>query len=527
MAQTFNSRVQYVALAYKRLLKIKVTDSTFLREIEENPFYPSLLSISDTFNQYQIPHAAFRVSPEEFDELEEPFIALINIPSIGDDFVLVTKITSGTVSFIYDKNQTKTIAREKFIKSFKNVAFLAQYSADAEEKDYAKKLETESDKDLKSKLWLALSLLCICIIVFVNIPPLVITPFVIVSILKIIGLSFTVLLLTHDVDNTNVFVKNICSGVAKINCDAVLGSRVARLFGTSWSEIGFFYFSFTSLVLFSPGLLFVHKLAWLSIFNALAIPIIFISIYLQWRVIKQWCPLCLGVQLILELESIWSFTFFWLNNHSPSILFDCQYRDFLQIIFLGFLPLLAWYRLKPIILSAINSKQYKNAYKRLKYNSDLFNSLLAQQPKGADNWEKLGIDFGNTDASNTIIKVCSPYCGPCAEMHPKLKEIIKQNSNIKLKVIFTARNDESDVSTSIVKHLLAISSRNNTTKTQQAFDDWYLSPVKDYQAFSNTHPINIDLKTLDSEVEAMSLWCTKSEIVHTPTIVNRQLKVDR
>ena len=74
MAQTFNSKAKHVASIYKDLLKIKVTDSTLQKDIEENPFYPSLLSISDTFDRYRIPNSAYQVPAENFGELFTPRI---------------------------------------------------------------------------------------------------------------------------------------------------------------------------------------------------------------------------------------------------------------------------------------------------------------------------------------------------------------------------------------------------------------------------------------------------------------------
>lgn len=121
-------------------------------------------------------------------------------------------------------------------------------------------------------------------------------------------------------------------------------------------------------------------------------------------------------------------------------------------------------------------------------------------------------------AANTIIKVCNPYCGPCAKAHPKLEEVIKQNSNIKLKIIFTSRNTGHDPGAVVVKHLLAIAAKGGNDKTQRALDDWYLANKKDYNDFATLYPMNGELKQQDAKIEAMSEWCKQAEITHTPTI---------
>jgi thiol-disulfide isomerase/thioredoxin len=235
-------------------------------------------------------------------------------------------------------------------------------------------------------------------------------------------------------------------------------------------------------------------------------------------VVKQWCPLCLTIQVALAAELIWSILNFWLPLHSLSFLATGGMEPFFEVAFAVLLPIAGWYALKPYFLKAKDYSLYKNAYKRLQYNPDIFNGLLTQQARAADNWQQLGIAIGNPNAENTIIKVCNPYCGPCAKAHPKLEEIIKHNKNINLRVIFTARNTEHDRGALVVKHLLAIAGHNAPAKTQQALDDWYLAPKKDYELFSAKYPMNGGLKQQDEKIEAMSAWCTEAEITHTPTI---------
>jgi thiol-disulfide isomerase/thioredoxin len=116
-----------------------------------------------------------------------------------------------------------------------------------------------------------------------------------------------------------------------------------------------------------------------------------------------------------------------------------------------------------------------------------------QQSKAPHGWQTIGIDVGNVAAENTITKVCNPYCGPCAKMHPVLEEIIRQNENVKLKIIFNARNVEDDIDAVVVRHLLGIAEENGVEKTIQALDDSYLADVKDYPVFAAKYPVGVDL----------------------------------
>ena len=514
MAQTFNAKLQFVAACYTKQLNVKITQTTVKKTIEENAYYPSLLSLSDTLSRFNIPNNAYEVDAESFSQLEAPFVALASIPGIGSDFVLVTAINNTTVSYIYDSSKATTVTKAAFVNQFKNVVLLAEPDDTSGDPDYIQKLAEEKALQRK-KSWLAVgAAVLVLLAVAANLTANTAVAFGLIALIKLTGLAAAVLLLIFEINKNNAFIKNICSAGGKTNCDAVLGSKAAKIWGISWGEIGFFYFASTTLFLLMPAIPFKTKAALLSVANALAAPYIIFSIYYQWRVVKQWCPLCLTVQAALAAELAWGIANFLLQGHTlPPLGF------WLLAPLQGMgVSIVSWYFLKPILLQAKDYKLYYNAYKRLQYNPETFNSLLVQQAKAAEGWQQLGITIGNPHAPNTIIKVCNPYCGPCAKTHPQLEEVIKQNNNVNLKIIFTARNAEHDRSAPVVKHLLAVAAKGIESKTQQALDDWYLADKKDYEAFAARYPIAEYPPLGDGGIEAMAQWCDEAEITHTPTI---------
>lgn len=91
------------------------------------------------------------------------------------------------------------------------------------------------------------------------------------------------------------------------------------------------------------------------------------------------------------------------------------------------------------------------------------------------------------------------------------------NPDVKLKLIFTASNDEGDIRRIAARHLLAIS-KNRPELTERALDDWYLAAKKDYPSFADKYPMNGEIKEQEEEIEKMRAWCDKAEILFTPTI---------
>ena len=522
MAQSFRTNLGNVAKHYIQQLKIAVTQTTLKENLEQNPYYPSLYSISNTFNRFNIENISFTATAESFDELQPPFITYCNGQSTGKDFVLVTAVTATQVSYLADGNKPRNVSREDFLKQWQNIVFAAEANAGSGEKDYTAKLKIEKASVTKRSLLYAgigmlIGLLAYWLISGTNnsIAAAAIT------IIKLTGAAATVLLLIYEIDKTNSFVKNICTAGKQTNCDAVLNSKAAKFLGMGWGELGFFYFAATTIFLLLPGLSFINKLPWLAIASTLAAPYIVFSIYYQYKVVKQWCPLCLAVQPILAMELIWALVNFWFNN-SYSLQSSLSSTEFPspwgRIGGAVLLPIVVWYLLKPILLAAKDAPIYNAAYKRLLYNPEIFNGLLQQQATAPDGWQQLGINIGNPIAKNTILKVCNPYCGPCAKAHPVLEEIVKHNTDINVKVIFTASNDENDRGSKPVKHLLAIAEKQNLQVTEQALDDWYLTDKKDYEVFAGKYPMNGELKEQESKLDLMKKWCDDAEITGTPTI---------
>ncbi len=530
MAQGFRTNLSNVVVQYIRQLNAPVTAATLKESLEQNPYYPSLYSISNTFNRFNIENISFTATEESLEELQPPFITYCSDQSTGNDFVLVTAITAAQVSYLAESGKSKIISRADFLKQWQKIVFAAEANAQSGEKDYTLKVKIEKARATKRSLGYAGIAVLIGLLVYWLISGTNNTIAAAgIAIIKLAGVAATLLLLIYEIDKTNSFVKNICTAGKQTDCDAVLNSKAGKFLGMSWGEMGFFYFAATTLFLLLPGLSFINKLPWLAIAGTMAAPYIVFSIYYQYKVVKQWCPLCLAVQAVLLMELIWAIANFWLNKNYPlqsslssspfpPLSGEIEGAPWAMIGWAVLLPIIFWYLLKPILLAAKDAPIYNAAYKRLLYNPDIFNSLLQQQPVAPTGWQQLGINIGNPNAKNTILKVCSPYCAPCAKAHPVLEEIIKHNKDVNVKVIFTATNAETSMAGKPVKHLLAIAALENAQLTEQALDDWYLADKKDYEVFAGKYPMNGEIKIQESKIDAMSKWCDAAEITATPTI---------
>ena len=181
------------------------------------------------------------------------------------------------------------------------------------------------------------------------------------------------------------------------------------------------------------------------------------------------------------------------------------------------IPFLVATILLPALQKAKESKRHHTELQKLKHNPQIFEALLKKQKMATESPQGLGITLGNLNATYKLIKVCNPYCGPCAKAHVPMEELLHNNPDVQIQVLFTATNNEGDIKTPPVKHLLAIAEINNEATTKQALDDWYLAENKDYEVFAAKYPMNGELKLQDIKIESMQNWCDNVKIAFTPT----------
>src|SRR5258705_2459888 len=126
MTQNFRTNLTNVAVNYLQQLNVPVTKTTFKESLEQNPYYPSLYCLRNTFDKFNIGNFSFMVTTEDLKELQTPFITYCNGQSTGKDFILVTKITDSVISYIAENNKPTQVSKEHFLKTWQKAVFAAE-----------------------------------------------------------------------------------------------------------------------------------------------------------------------------------------------------------------------------------------------------------------------------------------------------------------------------------------------------------------------------------------------------------------
>lgn len=495
------------------VLKIKYTKKYIEDNILSHSEHPSLLAVSDTLEKYKIATLAVNISKEKIYDIPLPCIVQVKKEEASLFFVLY-KISDNEIEYFNEENKLIKGAKEQFFKIWTGICLLVEANEESREIDIDKKLFS---KNLLNGLRISAGLLLLTWIIITFLNSETITDFRASSyiasytILKIIGLIIGGMLLWFDIDQYNPTLQNFCTGASKkVNCNSVLNSRHAKLFkGTlSLSELSFAYFFSTFLFLIITG----FSLTFLSLPGFLSfasLPVIAASVYYQAVIIKQWCKFCIIIQAILVSEIIVSF-------FGRFYTYNIRWETLPIFLILFLIPLLAWKFIKPLLKAEKETNIYKRKFNKIKHDPIILESLLSKSRKITNSTQDLGITINNPTAKYNIIKVCNPYCGPCANAHPILEKLVN-TGKINLQIIFTARSIE-DMAGKPASHLLAIDEFSNKKETQQALDDWYLADQKDYDVFARKYPMNGELRKQIGKVEAMSEWCDVENITYTPTV---------
>jgi uncharacterized membrane protein len=499
------------------LLKVKISNTTLIKEIEEHPNYPSLLSVSDLLTAYGVENVGIKFDFATIDSLPYPFLTQLEGSKSNILFFTVVKeIKDGSV-ILYDPELHKwnKLPMKEFKERCSRIALLAEAGENAGEPNYSFNKKAERKKDIfnYAKILSIPSLITIGILISgVNYGMSSLLP-VLYCLITLIGTGISALLLFYELDIHNPVLEQICSSGKKINCGTVLRSKGSKIFGISWSSIGFSYFMGIMLLLLFSGITNSNVLYIISLINSLAVFYVIFSIYYQWKVAKQWCILCLCVQVILVLQ----FTIVIIGGwHQFSGFYTSTGELILPVLVSFTIPFLVTTILLPALEQGKQSKFNYTELQKLKHNSEIFETLLKKQKHLIDNPDGLGILLGNENATYKLIKVCNPYCSPCSKAHKPMEQLLENNPDIQIQILFTASNKEGDIKTPPVKHLLAIAEKNNQTVIKKALDDWYLAEVKDYETFASKYPMNGELSRQEDKIVAMRDWCNKAVIAYTP-----------
>lgn len=508
------SNCEKITAEFCKLLRVPITEKKIRQDLEQHPDYPSLLSISDILNEYGVENLSISIAAKDIVKLQAPLIAQIKVDRTTY-FTVISSISNETVTFFNPIKESYTnLSLFAFCNTFTNIVLIAEKKEDL---NYAlftnKSFQSEFATIIKICV-VPLLVLSYCTFTIITNGKTAIWP-VFFLLATFLGILVGILLLWYELDQYNPTLQQICSFGKKANCGAILNSKASKIFGISWTTIGFSYFWGDLISLLTGNFDRLPILSILSWINLIALPYTAFSVYYQAKVAKQWCVLCLSIQIILVLQFLIALKG---GFHTQTPLNTIPWSAGFNIFFSFTISFLIIDLLTSSLRKAKDNKESKLQLQRLKHMPEVFNSLLVKQKQILLQRDNIGIILGNPKAKNKLLKVCNPYCKPCSRSHKKIKFLLEKNPDIQIQIIYLTSFEKIDHTTQAIRHFLALYKYSDPIIFRQALDNWYDSEIKDYGHFASTFPIDEkSFSEQNDDILEMINWCAELETTHTPT----------
>ena len=459
-----------------------------------HPEYPSIKSITDTYDYFGIENIVASVPFEVISQLPENFISLIN-----GKLYLVKK--DNNAAYLIDGKLQKTkIPFEKLKESWNGVIIAIE----------TKEQKKNSNKIKKEYLFFSVLLLTCIISSLINFN----VSSIVFNVFTFIGFLISYFIVKETFGMNTKIINKFCDSVSKNQgCGNVINDTKSKLFNViSLSDACIVYFS--SLLLFSVFVEFnVSLLFLISIFS---LPVILYSIYYQALVIKDWCALCIGISVVLITQFL--ILFFNFNY----FLFDL-YVILKAIIIIALISIL-WHTIKNLQIENLSLESTNIDFIKFKRNKNLFNELLSKKQLITNDilLDDDRIYFGSNNPKLVIIAVTNPLCGFCAESFQTYYEILDKYEDIQINFIFSLfTKDPNNPAYKILNSFLEIYHRKSKEEAIEALKEWFDS--KDFNNWIKKHnQTEKHNQYAESILNKHSKWVFKNNINHTPTtIINK------
>jgi len=252
----------------------------------------------------------------------------------------------------------------------------------------------------------------------------------------------------------------------------------------------------------------------LAIVNIFTLPYSFWSVWYQKVKALQWCPLCLIIQILLWSIFVINLTFGCIQMPA----FDITFLKYLILIGSSyFISIFSLNLLIPTLSRGNEIEKIKQEINSIKADEEVFKTLLAKQPSYEVSNADSQILFGNPDAHLQITIITNPFCNPCAKMHKRVENLLKETKeNVCIQYIFSSFRNDLDYAN---KYLITAYFKKDKATFRKIIADWFEigKPLK--EEFFKDLNLNINNPEVETEFQKHEAWKAKTQLRATPTIL--------
>ena len=491
-----------------KLTKVKVTSTTLKNKLLQHPDFPTLVSLSDVLTDVKVDNMATRINPYQLAEIPLPAIAHFES---GEGYVTINKIEDNQVEWLHDKMGIRRESIAEFSQKWQGITLLAQPNENSGEEHYSDNRKFEIIEKSRNSFIISGLLLILGYFIWNNFISLSIenpNSFYAFMVAKFAGVIVSSFLIWYSIDANNSFLRSVCELNSKTNCGNILNSEAAKIFGwLTWSEIGLFYFlgGFLALI-FSNNL--TETLLILKWLNVLALPYTVWSVYYQAFVAKEWCVLCLTVQLLLWVE------FFTLSKIPFSL--NSEMIDSFINLSLCFLSVtIVWAFIKKPLQNSERFGEVYNTLQKIKFDPDFVKGMLSKERMLPPIFEGMKVlRMGNPNAENVITLALSPSCASCGRAFWEVQRLVHKNAQFRVEVIFSTSNEANHFGGQVARSILSLPNE----QMEEAAQKWFQNTKQDHKKWKSNLGLN---KETEDDFQRMAFhlrWLELAGVVSAPVI---------
>lgn len=497
--------MEKTVLKYLKQLGIPVSEAYCKQLIRSHPDYPSLLSIADALQRLGINHNVVRLSNDRLVDVPAPYLVKPaegrrNLTTIEEknDLTQYLENTEQEHSVIMQVQPTDAITDEEHNRQQKEERFL-KVMAMAALVAVGGLLVLVL---LQTVTWFYAVLLCTALA----------------------GTAVGYVLYARELEITYDQVEQFCHAGRKTNCDVILNSEAAKLFGTvtmSDLTVSYFLFQMLTLGVIAPlsGELSSYNTV-LSLFSMLSIPGIIFSLYYQAIQTETWCRLCLLVDGVLAVQA--GLFGYMVTNGTVTFSIDI-WLPVIGSVFVFIAVGAGLMLLKKTIEKKNKAIRTSQSAKRVKYDPVVFLHLWSRQDTVAVRPFEEELIIGDLQAPVKILMAASLGCGPCKKGFEKAIQLVtRYPGRVSLALRFrksgSGKNGDPVASDYLIgywqRHIHGKSGESEQTK--QLVRAWY--EQRNLKAFMKQYPIEAVKGNSTTELaEKHYRWFKQAEIKATPS----------
>lgn len=468
------------------------------------PFRDSMYGLSVMLGRYHVANRCVRLSDKEAIRN----MALPVVVVISGRYFICTGIKDDRISLVAVSGKTFGMPLSDFIEKWSGIMLTAGRTPHSIEPDYASHHKQQRLSSIKR--WLLAA--CAAILLAAGLAWNSLRGqwwWYVVMLIDLAGIGVGYLLIQKELHIGNGFTDRLCGLIKESHCEDVTESDAANFLGLAkMSEIGAGFFGVNLLaLLFFPGVV-----AAMAVVAVAVLPFTFWSVWYQKFRARSWCVLCLSTLALMWLQA----GVLWLGG-------AIGYYGGVAALVSSLIVLIAAYGLTVLALgrgvktlaTARERDMWRQQFNTLKADEKVVEAFEHDAPEfGVTTGECSGLIFGNRDAGRRITVFSNPYCGPCAMMHERIKDLPGDDCCVQYVLTYFS-DDLSDVN----RYIIAAYQQLGPKRAWQIMTDWYAGDKSLKADFFKEMGLDPDTPEVSAEFDKHSRWRNGKPLTGTPTVM--------